>query len=237
MNNYFDTHTLTSNTASRAAQSSLMRSVYVWMTLALVITGLTAMYVAKSMTLIQLMMENSLFFWGLLLAEVGVVVYLTARIHRMAFSTATVLFILYSLLNGVTLSVLFLVYTFSSIATTFFVTAGTFGAMALFGYITRRDLSRIGSLCIMGVIGLIIASVVNFFLHNSVVDLVISCAGVLVFVGLTAYDAQKIKRLLTAEGMEVNETTQKIALLGAMTLYLDFINLFIYLLRLLGDRK
>lgn len=237
MNNYFDTHTLTSNTASRAAQSSLMRSVYVWMTLALVITGLTAMYVAKSMTLIQLMMENSLFFWGLLLAEVGVVVYLTARIHRMAFSTATVLFILYSLLNGVTLSVLFLVYTLSSIATTFFVTAGTFGAMALFGYVTRRDLSRIGSLCIMGVIGLIIASVVNFFLHNSVVDLVISCAGVLVFVGLTAYDAQKIKRLLTAEGMEVNETTQKIALLGAMTLYLDFINLFIYLLRLLGDRK
>ena len=237
MNNYFDTHTLTSNTASRAAQSSLMRSVYVWMTLALVITGLTAMYVAKSMTLIQLMMENSLFFWGLLLAEVGVVVYLTARIHRMAFSTATVLFILYSLLNGVTLSVLFLVYTFSSIATTFFVTGGTFGAMALFGYVTRRDLSRIGSLCIMGVIGLIIASVVNFFLHNSVVDLVISCAGVLVFVGLTAYDAQKIKRLLTAEGMEVNETTQKIALLGAMTLYLDFINLFIYLLRLLGDRK
>lgn len=237
MNNYFDTHTLTSNTASRAAQSSLMRSAYVWMTLALVITGLTAMYVAKSMTLIQLMMENSLFFWGLLLAEVGVVVYLTARIHRMAFSTATVLFILYSLLNGVTLSVLFLVYTLSSIATTFFVTAGTFGAMALFGYVTRRDLSRIGSLCIMGVIGLIIASVVNFFLHNSVVDLVISCAGVLVFVGLTAYDAQKIKRLLTAEGMEVNETTQKIALLGAMTLYLDFINLFIYLLRLLGDRK
>lgn len=237
MNNYFDTHTLTSNTASRAAQSSLMRSVYVWMTLALVITGLTAMYVAKSMTLIQLMMENSLFFWGLLLAEVGVVVYLTARIHRMAFSTATVLFILYSLLNGVTLSVLFLVYTFSSIATTFFVTGGTFGAMALFGYVTRRDLSRIGSLCIMGVIGLIIASVVNFFLHNSVVDLVISCAGVLVFVGLTAYDAQKIKRLLMTEGMEVNETTQKIALLGAMTLYLDFINLFIYLLRLLGDRK
>ena len=237
MNNYFDTHTLTSNTASRAAQSSLMRSVYVWMTLALVITGLTAMYVAKSMTLIQLMMENSLFFWGLLLAEVGVVVYLTARIHRMAFSTATVLFILYSLLNGVTLSVLFLVYTFSSIATTFFVTAGTFGAMALFGYVTRRDLSRIGSLCIMGVIGLIIASVVNFFLHNSMMDLVISCAGVLVFVGLTAYDAQKIKRLLMTEGMEVNETTQKIALLGAMTLYLDFINLFIYLLRLLGDRK
>ena len=237
MNNYFDTHTLTSNTASRAAQSSLMRSVYVWMTLALVITGLTAMYVAKSMTLIQLMMENSLFFWGLLLAEVGVVVYLTARIHRMAFSTATVLFILYSLLNGVTLSVLFLVYTLSSIATTFFVTAGTFGAMALVGYVTRRDLSRIGSLCIMGVIGLIIASVVNLFLHNSMMDLVISCAGVLIFVGLTAYDAQKIKRLLMTEGMEVNETTQKIALLGAMTLYLDFINLFIYLLRLLGDRK
>ncbi len=237
MNSFIESQTWGQAATNRAAQASLMRSVYVWMTLALAITGLTALYVAKSMTLINLMLQNSMLFWGLLIAEVGVVMYLTARIHRMTFTTATVLFILYSLLNGVTLSVLFLVYTLSSIATTFFVTAGTFGVMAVAGMVTRRDLSRIGSLCVMGVIGIIIASVVNLFLHNSVMDLVISCAGVLLFVGLTAYDAQKIKRLLMTEGTEVNEGTQKIALLGAMTLYLDFINLFIYLLRLMGDRK
>ncbi|MDD6892175.1 MAG: Bax inhibitor-1/YccA family protein [Bacteroidales bacterium] len=237
MNSFIESQTWGQAATNRAAQASLMRSVYVWMTLALAITGLTALYVAKSMTLINLMLQNSMLFWGLLIAEVGVVMYLTARIHRMTFTTATVLFILYSLLNGVTLSVLFLVYTLSSIATTFFVTAGTFGVMAVAGMVTRRDLSRIGSLCVMGVIGIIIASVVNLFLHNSVMDLIISCAGVLLFVGLTAYDAQKIKRLLMTEGTEVNEGTQKIALLGAMTLYLDFINLFIYLLRLMGDRK
>ena len=237
MNSFIESQTWGQAATNRAAQASLMRSVYVWMTLALAITGLTALYVAKSMTLINLMLQNSMLFWGLLIAVVGVVMYLTARILRMTFTTATVLFILYSLLNGVTLSVLFLVYTLSSIATTFFVTAGTFGVMAVAGMVTRRDLSRIGSLCVMGVIGIIIASVVNLFLHNSVMDLVISCAGVLLFVGLTAYDAQKIKRLLMTEGTEVNEGTQKIALLGAMTLYLDFINLFIYLLRLMGDRK
>ena len=138
MNNYFNTHTLTGTTASRAAQASLMRSVYLWMTLALVITGLTSMYVAKSMTLINLMMQNSLLFWGLMLAEIGVVVYLTARIRHLAFSTATLLFILYSILNGVTLSVVFLIYTFSSIATTFFITACTFGS-------ARRKSSRTAS--------------------------------------------------------------------------------------------
>ena len=237
MNSFIESQTWGQAATNRAAQACLMRSVYVWMTLALAITGLTALYVAKSMTLINLMLQNSMLFWGLLIAEVGVVMYLTARIHRMTFTTATVLFILYSLLNGVTLSVLFLVYTLSSIATTFFVTAGTFGVMAVAGMVTRRDLSRIGSLCVMGVIGIIIASVVNLFLHNSVMDLIISCAGVLLFVGLTAYDAQKIKRLLMTEGTEVNEGTQKIALLGAMTLYLDFSSLFIYLLRLMGDRK
>ena len=150
---------------------------------------------------------------------------------------ATILFIVYSILNGVTMSMLFLIYTMSSIATTFFVTAGTFGAMALFGYATKKDLTRIGNLCIMGVIGLIIASLVNMFLHNSMMDLIISYVGVLLFVGLTAYDSQKIKQMLSGEDIEVNETTQKIALMGALTLYLDFINLFLYLLRILGDRK
>ena len=223
-----ETNNLVKTYASKAVQSALMRSVYTWMTLALVITGFVSMYVAKSYTLLSVIMQNSMAFWGLIIAELGLVWYLSARINKMSFTTATVLFIVYSI---------FLIYTMSSIATTFFVTAGTFGVMALFGYVTKKDLTRIGSLCIMGVIGIIIASVVNMFLHNSMMDLIISCIGVLLFVGLTAYDSQKIKQLLTADDIEVNETTQKIALMGAMTLYLDFINLFLYLLRLLGDRK
>lgn len=236
--NILETKDLVKNTyESKVAQNALMRSVYTWMTLALAITGLTAMYMAKSLTFINTMTQNSMLFWGILIAEVVLVMYMTARINKISFTTATLLFIAYSILNGVTLSVLFLVYTMSSIATTFFVTAGTFGVMAVFGYITKKDLTRIGSLCIMGVIGIIIASVVNMFLHNSMMDMIISHVGVLLFIGLTAYDAQKIKRLLSGDDIEVNESTQKIALLGALTLYLDFINLFIYLLRILGDRK
>lgn len=232
-----ETNNLVRNYAAKAAQTALFRSVYLWMTLALVITGFVAMYVAKSYALISMIAQNSIMFWGILIAELGLVMYMSARINRISFTTATLLFIAYSVLNGVTMSILFMVYTLSSIATTFFVTAGTFGAMALFGYVTKKDLTRIGSLCIMGVIGLIIASVVNLFLQDSMMDMIISYVGVLLFVGLTAYDSQKIKQLLGGDDIEVNETTQKIALMGALTLYLDFINLFIYLLRILGDRK
>lgn len=222
---------------AKAVQATLMRNVYTWMTLALVITGLVSLYVAKSYTLLSMIVENRMLFWGLLIAEIGLVIYLSARIHRIAFSTATLLFIAYSILNGVTLAFIFMIYTMSSIATTFFVTAGTFGVMALYGYVTKKDLSRIGNICIMALIGLIIASLVNLFLHNSMMDLIISGIGVLIFTGLTAYDSQKIKQLLTGEDISINDTTQKIALMGAMTLYLDFINLFLYLLRFLGDRK
>lgn len=232
-----ETNNLVRNYTAKAAQATLLRSVYLWMTLALIITGFVAMYVAKSYTLVNMMIQNSMMFWGVLIAEVALVWYLSARIYKMSFTTATILFIVYSILNGVTLSILLLVYMTSSIATTFFVTAGTFGTMAIFGYITKKDLTRIGSLCIMGVIGIIIASLVNLFLQNSMMDMVISYIGVLLFVGLTAYDSQKIKRLLSGDDIEVNEVTQKIALMGAMTLYLDFINLFIYLIRILGDRK
>lgn len=232
-----ETNNLTRNLAEKTAQSVLFRNVYTWMTLALVITGAVAMYMAKSMTLLSMIMQNSLLFWGILIAELGVVWYLSARIHRISFTSATLLFILYSILNGATLSMIFLIYTMSSIATTFFVTAGTFGVMALFGYVTKKDLTRLGNLCFMGIIGIIIASLVNIFLQNSMMEMIISYIGVLLFVGLTAYDSQKIKRLLMQDGVEINETTQKIALLGAMTLYLDFINLFLYLLRILGDRK
>lgn len=232
-----ETNNLVKAYANKTAQNALFRSVYVWMTLALAITGFVALYAAKSYTLINLMFQNSIFFWGLLIAEVALVLFLSARIHRLSFTTATILFIAYSVLNGLTMSILFMIYTMSSIATTFFVTAGTFGATAIYGYVTKKDLTRIGSLCIMGVIGLIIASLVNIFLHNSTMNLIISYIGVLIFVGLTAYDSQKIKRLLSSDDIEVNEMTQKIALMGSLTLYLDFINLFIYLLRIIGDRK
>ena len=222
---------------SKTAQRALLRNVYVWMTMALAITGLVAMYMAKSLTLLQMILGSSFGMWGLLIAEIGLVWYLSARIRQISFTTATVLFIIYSILNGATLSVIFLAYTASSIANTFFITAGTFAATGIYGYVTKKDLSSLGSLCIMGVIGLIIATVVNIFLASDALTMVISYIGVALFVGLTAYDTQKIKRLLLSNDMEVNEETQKIALLGALTLYLDFINLFLYLLRILGDRK
>lgn len=222
---------------SKNAQRALFRNVYVWMTMALAITGLVAMYMAKSLTLLQMILGSSFGMWGLLIAEIGLVWYLSARIRQISFTTATVLFIIYSILNGATLSVIFLAYTASSIANTFFITAGTFAATGIYGYVTKKDLSSLGSLCIMGVIGLIIATVVNIFLASDALTMVISYIGVALFVGLTAYDTQKIKRLLLSNDMEVNEETQKIALLGALTLYLDFINLFLYLLRILGDRK
>ena len=231
------TNDLVNTYASKAAQSTLMRNVYSWMTLALVITGFVSLYMAKSQTLLSMIMQNSMLLWILLIAELGLVIFLSARIHRISFTTATLLFIAYSILNGVTMAFIFLIYTMTSIATTFFVTAGTFGVMALYGYVTKKDLSRIGNICIMALIGLIIATVVNIFLKNTMMDLIISGIGILLFVGLTAYDSQKIKQLLTADDIEVNETTQKIALLGSITLYLDFINLFLYLLRFLGDRK
>lgn len=232
-----ETKNLIGNYASKAAQSTLLRSVYVWMTLALVITGFVSMYVAQSYQLISFIFGNKLALWGMLIAELAVVFYLSARINSISFTKATVMFIIYSILNGATLASIFLVYTMSSIASTFFVAAGTFGVMALYGYVTKSDLTRIGNICLMALIGLIIATLVSMFWQNSMLQMIITYAGVILFVGLTAYDSQKIKRLLTANGIEVTEETQKIALLGALTLYLDFINLFLYLLRLLGDRK
>lgn len=232
-----ETKNLIGNYASKAAQSTLLRSVYVWMTLALIITGFVSMYVAQSYQLVSFIFGNKLALWGMLIAELAVVFYLSARINSISFTKATVMFIIYSILNGATLASIFLVYTMSSIASTFFVAAGTFGVMALYGYVTKSDLTRIGNICLMALIGLIIATLVSMFWQNSMLQMIITYVGVILFVGLTAYDSQKIKRLLTADGIEVTEETQKIALLGALTLYLDFINLFLYLLRLLGDRK
>lgn len=230
-NNYFSI-----SSRSSAQVGSLMKSVYMWMTLALGITGIVALYVSQNTMLMQSIFSNSIMFWGLMIAEFVLVMIISARIHRMAFSTALILFMVYSLINGLTLSVIFVIYTKASVATTFFVTAGTFGVMSLIGFFTKKDLSKFGGILFMLLIGLVIATVVNIFWANDSLYWIITYAGVLIFVGLTVYDTNKIKRMLEM-CPEENEMTQKIALLGALTLYLDFINLFLYLLRLLGDRK
>ena len=215
---------------------ALMRKVYIWMALALAITGFTAFGVANSTAILQAIVTNKILFFGLLIGELALVWGVSAAIDRLSLTTATMLFILYSVINGVTLSFIFLVYTAESITSTFFITAGTFAAMAAIGYFTKSDLSSIGRILFMALIGLIIATVVNLFMHSSTMNLIISYAGVLIFVGLTAYDSQKIKQmLLTADSMD--EGAQKMALMGALSLYLDFINLFLYLLRILGSNR
>ncbi len=218
------------------AYTSLMRKVYVWMTLALVMTGLSAYYVATSPSLQLALFSSPYVFYGLMIAEVGLVIWLSSRIHKMSLLSASLMFSVYAILNGVTMSVIFLAYTMSSIATTFFVTAGTFGVMAFIGTVTKSDLTKMGQILTMALVGMIIAIVVNLFLGNGMLDIIISVVGILVFTGLTAYDAQKIKQMLI-NCNEVNDQTQKLSVIGALSLYLDFINLFIYLLRFLGDRK
>nr|WP_226943596.1 Bax inhibitor-1/YccA family protein [Pseudoprevotella muciniphila] len=214
-----------------------MRNVYIWMTLALVVTAMAAYYVASNESLLYSIAGNPILFWGLMIGELLLVIILSARIHKMSFMTAAIMFVAYSLLNGVTMSFIFLAYTESSIVTTFLITAGTFGAMALVGSFIKKDLSAMGRILIMALIGLIIATIVNIFLASDGLSMIINYAGVLIFVGLTAYDAQKIKQMLQAYGGDVNEGTKKIALMGSLSLYLDFINLFLYLLRILGNRN
>ena len=219
-----------------AAFPVLMRKVYVWMTLALVITGLTSYGVATSPGILTAIYQNQILFWGLVIAEFALVFGVSAAINKISLSVATLMFILYSVINGALLSYIFLVYTTSSIATVFFITAGTFAAMAFVVYTTKTDLTSMGKILLMGLIGLIIATVVNLFIKSSGFTLILSYVGVLIFVGLTAYDSQKIKQMLL-QAPDASEASQKIALLGALSLYLDFINLFIYLLRILGRRE
>lgn len=221
------------NTAYR----TLMGKVYLWMTLALAVTGLTSLYVASSPGLVQSIFASRGTFWLLVIAELALVFILSARIMKMSFSTAGIMFALYSVLNGVTMSFIFIAYTSTSIATAFFVTAGMFAAMSFIGFVTKKDISSFGSFFTMALIGLIIASVVNIFLNSSVMYWIITYVGVLLFVGLTAYDTQKIKQMLIEYGDEVNDSTQKLALIGSLSLYLDFINLFLYILRLFGNNK
>lgn len=231
MANYVSTQS-----SAQSLVSTLFKSVYLQMAAALTITGLTAYFLSGSAAFWNMLAANPAMIWILLIAEIGVVIWLSARVMKMSMSSATILFIAYSVLTGATLSSIFLVYDLGSIATTFFVTAGTFFAMSLIGYTTRMDLSRLGNLLYMMLIGLIIATIVNIFVASSTLYWIITYAGVIIFIGLIAWDTQKLRTIFLQYG-SADENGQKLALLGALTLYLDFINLFLFLLRILGGNR
>ena len=218
------------------AMPILMRKVYLWMCLALGITAITAYGVASSPAIAEIIFGNPIMYLVLILAELGLVFYISARLEKISLTTGTLLFAIYSAVNGLTLAVILFAYSPTIIAKAFVVTAGTFGAMAFVGYTTKLDLSKMGSILFMALIGIIIASVVNIFVKSDMFDLIICYVGVLIFVGLTAWDVQKIKTMLMMSS-DTGEHGQKIALMGALSLYLDFINLFLYLLRIFGKRE
>ncbi|MBQ9355750.1 MAG: Bax inhibitor-1/YccA family protein [Prevotella sp.] len=219
-----------------AAFPALMRKVYLWMALALTITGFAAWLVATNTAIQEVIFGNQIVFYGLFIVELALVIGVSAAINKLSLTVATLMFVLYSVVNGALLSSIFFVYTTASIATVFFITAGTFAGMSLFGFVTKKDLSSWGKILVMALIGVIIATIVNIFVKSGPLDTILSYVGVLVFVGLTAYDTQKIKQMCL-QAPDAGETMQKYALLGALSLYHDFINLFIYLLRIFGDRK
>jgi FtsH-binding integral membrane protein len=214
--------------------SSFMRAVYGWMAGGLALTAATATFVAASPTFVLAIARNTLLFWGLAIAQLGIVFLLSGRVDRLAASTAAALFVAYSALTGVTLSFVLLVYTGESVATTFLVTAGMFGGMALYGVTTRRSLAGAGQFLVMGLIGVVVASIVGFFWHSDALQFVISLVGVVVFAGLAAYDAQRLGAM--AEAVPAGHA-DAYAISGALALYLDFVNLFLSLLRLGGRRR
>jgi FtsH-binding integral membrane protein len=220
----------------QAETQRFMVKVYGWMCMALFITGFMAMYTASSEALLGIIFGNRFVFFGLNNAELIAVGSLAGLVHRISATTATLIFIGYSILNGLTLSVIFFVFTTESIASTFFITGGTFGVMSFYGYTTKSDLSKWGNLLFMGLMGIVIASIANFFMKSETLYWVTTYIGVIVFVGLTAYDTQKIKNT-NIIGNEGTEEDSKEAIMGALALYLDFINLFLFLLRIFGRRR
>lgn len=218
--------------------NEFVRSVYNWMCIGLAVTGLMAWYVSNSETILQMVFGNRMVFWILVIAELGLVVSISGMVNRMSGFTATSLFILYSALNGVTLSVIFIVYTKASIVSTFFICALTFLACSIYGWTTKKDLTSVGNFMFMGLIGIVIASVVNIFMRSSAITFIISYIGVVVFVGLTAYDTQKIKQMALTQPADLDgDVVRKGAIMGALSLYLDFINLFLMLLRIFGGSR
>jgi FtsH-binding integral membrane protein len=228
------------NVQSTQAQDEIQRGfitrVYAWMTFGLVVTAVAAWFTLSVPGLLRAIVNNPILFFGLIIGELALVLVLSAAVSRLSPVVAGMLFTGYAVLNGVTLSILLLIYTSSSIALTFGVTACTFGIMTLYGYTTQRDLTKLGSLLFMGLIGLVLASLANLFFKNPAVYWIITYVGILIFVGLIAYDTQKLKRMSLALD-EQGQVTQKASILGALGLYLDFINLFLLLLRILGRRK
>jgi len=214
--------------------TAFLSRVYGWMFLGLLLTAGTAVVVASSPVLIKTLILNRGLFWIMLFAQLGLVFYLSARVNKMAPATAAILFLLYSALVGVTTSTIFLVYTGASIMSAFVVAGGTFGAMAVYGSLTKRSLAGVGQFMFMGLIGLIIASIINIFLFSDLLSFVISVVGVLVFTGLTAWDAQRLKHMAVALP---DGRVGAYAVVGALSLYLDFINLFFFILRLMGGRR
>lgn len=212
-------------------QTDIVNKSFAWMFVGLMCTGVMSFVLASNAAFVNLIFSNMLVFFGLILVELGLVFFLSARIQRISYGTALVCFLLYSLLNGVTLSAIFLLYTANSVAVTFLITGVLFGVMALYGFTTKKDLTSIGNLALMALIGVILVSVVNLFLQSDTLTYVISFVAIAIFIGLTAYDTQKIKR------MAENGASENMGILGALTLYLDFINLFLNLLRLLGKRS
>ncbi len=224
-----------SNASSLVRVNTFIRSVYNWMAIGLGLTAFTAFYVANSQALLQIIFGNRMVFFGLIIGELGLVFYLSARVQKIQASTATALFVLYSVLNGATLSAVFLAYTSASIVSTFFICALTFSACSVYGMVTKRDLTSMGGFMMMGLIGIIIATVVNMFLRSPAMTMLISYVGVIVFVGLTAYDTQKLKTMaMTQPDNASGAMVRKGAIMGALTLYLDFINMFIMLLHIFG---
>lgn len=216
---------------------ALVSKVYLWMTLALAMTGLTAYYVAGNESMVYSILTSQPLFWGLCIGELALVWILSASIMRISFPVAGIMFAAYAILNGVTLSVILLAFTAESIATTFFITAGTFAAMSVVGAVIKRDLSGVGRFLFMALIGLIIATIVNMFVASSTLGWAITYVGVLIFCGLTAYDTQKMRQILMQSDALGEQNMLKIALLCSLSLYLDFINLFLYLLRIFGNRR
>lgn len=217
-------------------QAAFMSRVYAWMSLALCITGGIAYYLANTPELIQMLFASSINVWIVIIAQVGLVFYLTRSMQKIRSQTATALFLVYAALNGLLFASIFLIYTNASIASTFLITAGTFAVMSAYGYYTKSDLTSIGNLARMALIGLIIATLVNLFWQNSTLYWICTYAGVLIFVALVAYDTQKVKQL-NIIGNEGTEEDKKESIMGALILYLDFINLFLYLLRIFGKRR
>lgn len=222
--------------AAEVRINAFLRNVYGWMAAALAVTGFVALAVTRMPGLQRAILGNPVIFFGLIIGEVVLVMILAARVQRMSASTAMAVFVGYSVLNGLTLSMVFLAYTSASVAQAFFVTAGVFGVMTIYGFVTKTDLSRLGNILGMALIGFIIASVVNIFLRSEGLYWIITYAGVLLFTGLVAYDTQKIKQMALS-GAGDDESGQKLAIIGALKLYLDFVNLFLLLLRVLGRQR